>query len=407
MAAASVAGQAYSQSKALFPNLDHAQVETKKAAFQEFGLLYVVPRSDTISLTPLGKQILTLCPDPVEAQKNRDAVILALTNGLCKYQFDNPLPVGGKKGSARAASSDVLPYLAMSYLISRLNFLTASEFAGAVFGLQSMSGLRDLEGTILSHRASGTPFPPLQSLPTNPRTAENLKIYLVSHASLDNEVIRSSQAKVYGFLEQVFELTEYGADMLNAVLSLRWKGWTEPGTVVPVATAYASINDYFENGIGATIPATLAIKERIRRALMDKRRAAGILDIDDLANLKDLPKREFEEGRRRLVKHARLEKVRNPALVLQAKRLFKSIHGTLTCQVCDFNFEAAYGDRGRDYIEGHHTIPISKIEQVTNLTVDDIAMVCSNCHRMLHRPPWISVEELRTAINAKNQMAAV
>jgi putative restriction endonuclease len=100
------------------------------------------------------------------------------------------------------------------------------------------------------------------------------------------------------------------------------------------------------------------------------------------------------------VKHARLEKIRNPALVLEAKRLFKGSHGILKCQVCDFDFEAAYGDRGKDYIEVHHTTPISQIENATKLTVDDVRMVCSNCHRMLHRPPWIAVEELKTAMHS-------
>ncbi len=53
-------GMRYSESKRLFPHLDHAQVETKKAAFQEFGLLYVRPGSDEITLTHLGKQIYRL-----------------------------------------------------------------------------------------------------------------------------------------------------------------------------------------------------------------------------------------------------------------------------------------------------------------------------------------------------------
>jgi hypothetical protein len=102
---ASIAAKTYSESKSLFPDLDHAQVETKKAAFQEFGLLYVVPRSDVITLTPLGAEIAALAPTPNEAKRNRDTVLLALCSALSRYQFDNPSPVGGRRYSKRSGKS--------------------------------------------------------------------------------------------------------------------------------------------------------------------------------------------------------------------------------------------------------------------------------------------------------------
>jgi putative restriction endonuclease len=126
----------------------------------------------------------------------------------------------------------------------------------------------------------------------------------------------------------------------------------------------------------------------------------GVLDQYDIEDLKELPKREFEEGRRRLVQHARLEKVRNSVLVREAKRLFKRRHGTLRCEVCNFDFEREYGPRGKDYIEAHHKTPIADLDRPVTFTIDDLAMVCSNCHRMLHRPPWIDIEELRTTLPA-------
>lgn len=74
------------------------------------------------------------------------------------------------------------------------------------------------------------------------------------------------------------------------------------------------------------------------------------------------------------------------------------------CEVCSFDFEKKYGQRGKDYIEAHHKTPISKLEGPITVTIDDLSMVCSNCHRMLHRPPWITVEELREIIeNQKSE----
>jgi putative restriction endonuclease len=88
----------------------------------------------------------------------------------------------------------------------------------------------------------------------------------------------------------------------------------------------------------------------------------------------------------------------NSGLVREAKRLFKKKNGGLFCEVCKFDFEAKYGKRGKDYIEAHHKTPVSKLVGTVTLTTDDLAMVCSNCHRMLHRPPWITVEELEGLI---------
>ena len=115
---AAQAGMSYSDSKGLFPAIGSHQVETKKAAFQEFGLLYVVPRSDALSLTPLGNQVLSLCKDKQKLQSNRRTLLLALAHGLARYQFNNPLPVGGASidNRVRASSSDVLPYLACEVL---------------------------------------------------------------------------------------------------------------------------------------------------------------------------------------------------------------------------------------------------------------------------------------------------
>jgi len=119
----------------------------------------------------------------------------------------------------------------------------------------------------------------------------------------------------------------------------------------------------------------------------------------------DIPAGEkFEEARKRLARHKALETVqtvRNRRLVREAKRAFKRKHGKLFCQVCEFDFSARYGERGEDYIEAHHVVPISQLTAATWLTISDLAMVCANCHRMLHRLPWISVEKLRSLLDSR------
>lgn len=72
---------------------------------------------------------------------------------------------------------------------------------------------------------------------------------------------------------------------------------------------------------------------------------------------------------------------RNQANRVAAIRIHKT-----TCMVCDFDFGNKYGDRGDGYIEVHHIRPLSQQGQkYTPNLKDDFAVVCANCHRMIHR----------------------
>ena len=59
--------------------------------------------------------------------------------------------------------------------------------------------------------------------------------------------------------------------------------------------------------------------------------------------------------------------------------------GKLECEVCGFDFFKFYGEIGMGFIECHHMKPLSEMESEAITTVDDLALICSNCHRMLHR----------------------
>ncbi len=76
---------------------------------------------------------------------------------------------------------------------------------------------------------------------------------------------------------------------------------------------------------------------------------------------------------------------RDRALVATAKSQFLKKHGALFCTVCSFSFHRTYGTLGIDFIEAHHTKPISKRAGAEETKVEDLVMVCANCHRMIHR----------------------
>lgn len=106
----------------------------------------------------------------------------------------------------------------------------------------------------------------------------------------------------------------------------------------------------------------------------------------------------FAEGKLLIKKHLYHE--RNPHLIKKAKEKFKMEHdGKLFCEVCGFDFKEKYGNLGEDFIEAHHTKPISEMVDGEKTNINDIVMVCSNCHSMLHRKkPWLKKEDIKDII---------
>lgn len=104
------------------------------------------------------------------------------------------------------------------------------------------------------------------------------------------------------------------------------------------------------------------------------------------------------EGRVLQVSHLRRE--RNPKLVTQLKDLRFDANGFLDCEVCAFDYERSYGERGHKFMEAHHKKPLSSLKpEGEKIRAEDYALICANCHRMIHRfSPWWSIEELRENI---------
>jgi len=74
--------------------------------------------------------------------------------------------------------------------------------------------------------------------------------------------------------------------------------------------------------------------------------------------------------------------------------------GAIACEACGFDFGKVYGDRGAGYIEVHHVNPLH-VTGATVTSLDDLALVCANCHRMCHRGKWITPAEVAGIISAQ------
>jgi len=94
-------------------------------------------------------------------------------------------------------------------------------------------------------------------------------------------------------------------------------------------------------------------------------------------------------------------KERNRRLVRQKKRAVLAGTGLLLCEVCKFDFAAVYGPLGDGFVECHHRVPLASLDGTAPTRLADLAIVCANCHRMLHRRPTHTVEQLRGIVHGR------
>ena len=99
---------------------------------------------------------------------------------------------------------------------------------------------------------------------------------------------------------------------------------------------------------------------------------------------------QMVEGR--LMEDKVLRRVRNRAA--RQKCLEDS---NFTCCVCGFNFYKVYGEIGKNFIEVHHTKPLSSYNEEHEILQSELVALCSNCHSMAHRrrPMPYSIEDLK------------
>lgn len=121
------------------------------------------------------------------------------------------------------------------------------------------------------------------------------------------------------------------------------------------------------------IPRLRKVVEAIRR---NYRQPEIELELDN-------PDESAPEGRVLL----RLHKVRerNRTLVRKRKAQAMAEHGRLMCEACGFDFQATYGTLGDGFIECHHTVPVAALTPGHETKLGDLALLCANCHRMIHR----------------------
>lgn len=118
----------------------------------------------------------------------------------------------------------------------------------------------------------------------------------------------------------------------------------------------------------------------IKESVANPEIAKSILSTNDVEIDPDFARMEGT-----LLYRYHLSRERNPTLAKKKKEQAIKRHGKLECELCSFNYEKVYGEAGAGFMECHHKNPLHTLIEKTKTSLDDLMLVCANCHRMLHR----------------------
>jgi 5-methylcytosine-specific restriction enzyme A len=103
---------------------------------------------------------------------------------------------------------------------------------------------------------------------------------------------------------------------------------------------------------------------------------------------------EAFEGR--LLTRMHLIRERSRALIRKKREAVLRETGRLACEACGFDFRAIYGEHGTGFIEVHHVSPLHTLKPGSRTRLQDLVVLCANCHRMVHaKPGWLTLLQLK------------
>jgi 5-methylcytosine-specific restriction protein A len=184
-----------------------------------------------------------------------------------------------------------------------------------------------------------------------------------------------------------------------------------PNTINPIKlrsnnSKNTSLAKYYEDGCviskyysATSLPTELELKLDIQN-ILDVYNDITYNTLSDsvdnvIEQIKDFPKFIGTEKIKEVKQHLRIE--RNQRLIKEVKK-----RKGYDCECCGMNFEKQYGEIGKNFIEAHHKQPIHTLTgDVVELDAEkDFYVLCSNCHRMIHKLADPSkIESLKLLIN--------
>lgn len=138
----------------------------------------------------------------------------------------------------------------------------------------------------------------------------------------------------------------------------------------------------------------------LQEAIFGLTNAASATKLEEAEAKPPVEEEEIYGVEGRLLTRIHVYKERDKGFAARAKRHYKAINGgKLICECCGMDPVALYGANGERCMEAHHKIPIEELQPDSITRVDEMAIVCASCHRVIHsQKPCIPVEELAAAL---------
>lgn len=199
-------------------------------------------------------------------------------------------------------------------------------------------------------------------------------------------------ATVYRELQTISNQSEI--QKRNGIQTFRVKAAVKNSVLLPVMERELMIPRGVKSGIGQS-NVWFACQEESKNIV---ELVLKLVDSGTNPILPDVDKsNSILEGNPLLVAHLRRE--RSSALVKAKKESIIASTGKLCCEVCNFDFNLAYKGYGAGFCEVHHLRPLSKANGAIITELKDLAIICSNCHRIIHRTdPMLSISKFKSRV---------
>lgn len=207
---------------------------------------------------------------------------------------------------------------------------------------------------------------------------------------IDNELIEDDTRENYKYGRRVKFIARKGKDDFIPVSQTLWKNIKLSGITQGNACKLENVS-----GINNLDELLFDVWQRFQNSFSNPDRQSAITTSAIINEIETTnPDISVAEGELKLVSH--LVRERNQKIISEKKRAAIR-NGNLKCEVCSFSFIETFD---KAFIECHHITPISTAG-VRETTLEDLALVCSNCHRMLHAKfngQYLTIDELKTRL---------
>lgn len=137
------------------------------------------------------------------------------------------------------------------------------------------------------------------------------------------------------------------------------------------------------------------IESLIRRMGLAKLEPSKPHNEDLAKSIPDLDIHTTGERIRERKLRAHIRKERSTAL-RKARLEVARQKGDIHCEVCGLTFKTLSYEIGEACCEVHHTIPVSLLAAGALVRLRNLAVICSNCHRMIHtKNPPLTLAQLK------------